>query len=68
MGNDPMTYSLTDFSPGDRVELHPGTDQWMMGARFGTVVKIGRAKLFVRIDWLSGNIRVAPANICNILA
>jgi hypothetical protein len=26
------------FAVGDRVELHPGTDMWMRGARFGTVV------------------------------
>lgn len=28
----------------DRVQLHPGTDLWMRGARFGTVVKVGRNK------------------------
>lgn len=26
------------FSIGDRIELHPGTDLWMRGARFGEVV------------------------------
>lgn len=23
--------------PGDRVELHPASDLWMQGARFGTI-------------------------------
>ena len=27
------------FQPGDRIELHPATDHWKRGARFGTVVK-----------------------------
>lgn len=27
------------FKPGERIELHPATDMWMRGARFGTVVK-----------------------------
>ena len=26
------------YSIGDRVEIHPGTDLWMRGARFGTVI------------------------------
>lgn len=28
------------ISVGDRVELHPATDLWMRGARFGEAVKI----------------------------
>lgn len=31
-------YDGKEYSIGDRVELHPGTDLWMRGARFGTVV------------------------------
>jgi hypothetical protein len=27
------------FAPGDRVELHPCTDRWMMGDRYGRIVK-----------------------------
>lgn len=33
---------------GDRVEIHPSFDLWMMGARFGEIVKIlpsGKAKV-----------------------
>ena len=26
------------FNPGDRIELHPATDDWMRGDRFGEVV------------------------------
>lgn len=27
------------FTPGERIELHPATDMWMRGARFGDVIK-----------------------------
>lgn len=30
--------TLDEMVRGRRVELHPGTDLWMMGARYGTVV------------------------------
>ena len=30
-------YDGNGYMTGDRVELHPGTDLWMRGARFGTV-------------------------------
>lgn len=30
-------YDGKGYGVGDRVELHPGTDLWMRGARFGTV-------------------------------
>jgi hypothetical protein len=32
-GYDGSTYNI-----GSRVELHPGFDLWMRGARFGTVI------------------------------
>ena len=33
IGYDGQSYKI-----GDRVEIHPGTDLWMAGARFGEVV------------------------------
>jgi hypothetical protein len=30
---------------GDRVQLHPGTDRWMMGDRYGTIVGKGRSRI-----------------------
>lgn len=32
---------MTEFAKGDRVELHPATDAWMMGDRYGVVVSVG---------------------------
>lgn len=31
-------YDGLGYTIGDRVELHPGCDLWMQGARYGTVV------------------------------
>jgi hypothetical protein len=41
---------------GDRVELHPATDAWISGDRFGEVVKIGRRYIHVHMD-RSGRVR-----------
>ena len=41
---------------GQRVELHPATDAWMMGDRYGEVVKITRQYVHVKMD-RSGKIR-----------
>ncbi len=32
---------------GDRVELHPATDEWMSGDKFGVVVGFGHARFFI---------------------
>ena len=31
-------YDGIGYEKGDRVEIHPATDYWMMGARFGRVI------------------------------
>lgn len=31
-------YDGSEYAVGDRVEIHPGTDLWMRGARYGTVI------------------------------
>lgn len=54
---------LRDFRVGDRVELHPATDMWMRGARYGEVKRIGRKLLTVRLDATGKNVRIAPENI-----
>lgn len=32
-------YDGSVFTVGDRVEIHPGFDLWMRGARFGEVIR-----------------------------
>lgn len=49
-----------DFHKGERVELHPATDLWMRGARFGTIVKalpVRRAYL-VKLDKVARTRRI----------
>ena len=42
--------ALRKFKVGERVELHPGTDRWMMGDRYGEVAKIGTKFVSVKLD------------------
>jgi hypothetical protein len=34
------TNTIETFAPGKRVQLHPALDRWMMGDRYGDIVKI----------------------------
>lgn len=36
--------------PGMRVEIHPATNAWIFGDRFGVVVKVGRKLIHVHMD------------------
>jgi hypothetical protein len=38
------------FVAGRRVELHPATDRWMMGDRYGEVIKVEPERVRVRLD------------------
>jgi hypothetical protein len=56
--------TASDFQVGQRVQLHPATDLWMRGARYGTVVFISRSGLLtVSVDALNRNIRIHPRNL-----
>jgi len=39
-----------NYTIGQRIQTHPATDQWMMGDRYGEVVKIGRKYIHVKMD------------------
>ena len=56
-------YTIDHFTVGMRVEMHPATDLWMMGARYGDVVKVGRTKVHVRLDRIPGVRRIPPRNL-----
>jgi hypothetical protein len=58
--------TLEDFQkPGRRVEMHPSTDWWMRGDRFGRVTRIDRETglLSVKLDKSGRTVRVLPRNI-----
>jgi hypothetical protein len=40
----------TDFAPGQRVALHPASDNGTTGIQFGTVLKIGRKRVHIALD------------------
>ena len=41
--------TVADFKVDQNVELHPGTDRWMMGDRMGIVKKLDPANGRVRV-------------------
>lgn len=46
-------YDGNGYTIGDRVELHPATDLWMRGARYGTVVRCSltpKDRVHVKLD------------------
>jgi hypothetical protein len=50
-------YDGKSYGVGDRVELHPGTDLWMRGARYGEVVGTSLTpndRVRVKLDKLPG--------------
>jgi ribosomal protein L21E len=55
----------TDFPEGKRVQLHPGTDQWMMGDRFGTVRTIDPKTflIHVKMDRSGKTLKCRPDHI-----
>jgi hypothetical protein len=48
---------------GQRVQLHPATDDWMRGDRFGTIVTVGREFYTVRLDKSGKKKRFHPMNL-----
>jgi hypothetical protein len=59
--------SMFILGQGSRVQLHPACDRWMRGDRFGTVRKITRRSIHVKMDRSRQTIRVPfdlvqPAN------
>ena len=48
---------------GQVVEIHPGTDTWMRGDRFGEVVKLGRKWVHVRFYVSGRTLQVHPIRL-----
>ncbi len=52
--------AITLWKVGERVQAHPATDVWMRGARFGTVRKVGRKWVHVKLDKLDRIVKFSP--------
>lgn len=50
-----------------RVEVHPATDSWMRGDRYGEVVAVGRVLVHVRMDRSETVRQFSPENIHEIV-
>ena len=48
---------------GQRVSMHPATDAFMMGDRYGDVVKVGKTKIHVKMDRSGKTRQVLPRNL-----
>lgn len=59
---------IHNFRIGDRVQLHPATDTWMRGDRYGTIVSIRNSILRVHMDISRKDIAVTPNNILEIIS
>ena len=71
---------MTDYRIGKRMQLHPATDRWMMGDRYGEIVAISKrdrhyidpkdprnGRIFtVLMDRSGKRIRVSEGNVGNI--
>jgi hypothetical protein len=56
-------YDVGAFRVGDRVQAHPATEISMQGDRYGTVAKIGRPYVTVRMDVSGRLLRFAPRSL-----
>jgi hypothetical protein len=45
-----LSETAPSFSIGERVQLSPHLDAWMMGDHYGEVVKTGKRYVYVRCD------------------
>jgi hypothetical protein len=53
----------TEAYVGQRVEIHPGTDTWMRGDRYGEIVKLGHSWVSVRFDRSERVLQVAAVRL-----
>jgi hypothetical protein len=66
MAHESVTgYDGSTFTVGDRIELHPGCDLWVRGARFGTVVGLSLTpadRVKVKLDRTGEKLWSCPAD------
>ena len=55
--------STRNYMKGDRVQLHPSTDHWMRGDRYGDVVRVTNSKVTVKLDKSGNTVSLLPDKI-----
>lgn len=58
--------TVRDFEHDERVQLHPATDLWMRGDRFGTVHTIGAFYVWVLLDRTGRVVKVRPCDLLHM--
>ena len=61
-----LNLTLDGFAIGQRVQMHPATDAWMSGDRYGEIIKL-TSKVHVKLDKSGRTLRSVPANILPIM-
>jgi hypothetical protein len=56
-------FTVKDFEVADNIELHPSTDEWMAGDRFGMVSKIGVKYVYCLMDRSDKTVKMLPKNV-----
>jgi hypothetical protein len=52
-----------DYGVGDRVQLHPATDAWLRGDRYGQIRKVTQKFYHIAMDTSGRVLRVRPSQI-----
>lgn len=55
--------TVEDFTVGTMVQLHPCTDQWMQGDRFGWIQRIKDGLVHVKMDRSKRMLRCNPEHL-----
>lgn len=55
------------YSVKDRVQIHPATDRWMRGDRYGEIERVTKTRLHVRMDRSKQLVTFHPDNILEII-
>jgi hypothetical protein len=51
---------------GQRVQLHPGSYRWVLGNRYGEVIKVNRTNIEVRLDKSGTVAKLHPSQIAEM--
>lgn len=62
-----MTIDELREEVGSRVELHPATDAWMSGDKYGEIIKAGKATVLVHMDVSGRDLQLLPRSIGSII-
>jgi hypothetical protein len=56
------------YNVGDRIELHPATDWWMRGARYGEVRKVNPPVVTVKLDKVKRLVKIHYDNVLKVIS